>query len=137
MELIPKIKAVGLALEKKGLAPPYRVRVRNFDPATAGIGLEVEGATPSEDARLRRVRDLLSESLGIRAADHETYGLHISIAYLLRYIEGDERRQLNELFNDHLKSVKLEFELGAIEFCTFEDMYSYPRLFYLGQDEAA
>lgn len=33
--------------------------------------------------------------------------------------------------------VQMEIELGAVEFCTFEDMCFFARLFYLGEKEAA
>jgi hypothetical protein len=34
-----------------------------------------------------------------------------------------------------LPEVQREFELGPVEFCTFETMLEYPRLFYLGEAE--
>src|SRR5438105_1108012 len=40
-EFAQSLKQIGLQLEEEGLAPPYRMRVRAFDPALAGIGLEV------------------------------------------------------------------------------------------------
>ncbi|CAM1503480.1 Fc.00g010710.m01.CDS01 [Cosmosporella sp. VM-42] len=126
------LRKVGPELEMEGLAPPYRMRVRCFDHAVCGLGLDVEGATAEEEARMRSLRDKLADSLGFRAPDHETYGFHITLAYLLRHVDGEDRAELKKLFAELLPDVKMEFELSAVEFCTFENMCAYRRLFYLG-----
>lgn len=133
-EFSQKLRQVGLELEKEGLAPPYKMRVRGFDPAVVGIGLEIEGATAEEEKRMRRLRDRLADTLGFRAPNHETYGFHISMAYLMRHIDGDNRDALNQVFAQHLPALG-EFDLGPVEFCTFENMYAFARLFYLGEQE--
>lgn len=115
-EFSKKLRTVGLELEKEGLAPPYKMRVRGFDPAVIGIGLEIEGANPEEEKRLRR-------------------GFHITMAYLMRHIDGENRDALNEVFAQHLPALQREFDLGPLEFCTFENMYAFHRLFYLGEQE--
>lgn len=132
-EFAQKLRQLGLELGKEGLAPPYRMRIRGFDSAVVGIGLEAEGATAGEEKRMRRLRDRIADTLGFRAPNHESYGFHISVAYSLRHIDGDEREELNKVFAQHLPEVQLEFELGAVEFCTFENMYAFPRLFYLSK----
>lgn len=128
-----KLRQLGLKLEKEGLAPPYKMRIRGFDGAEVGIGLEVEGATADEEKRIRLLRDRLADALGLRRPNHDTYGLHITMAYLMRFIEGKDRKMLNTLFEKHLPEVQLEFELGAVEFCTYENMYAFARLLYLGE----
>ncbi|KAL5089871.1 hypothetical protein Trisim1_004987 [Trichoderma cf. simile WF8] len=134
-EFSKKLRAVGLELESEGLAPPYKMRVRGFDPAVIGIGLEIEGANPEEEKRLRRLRDRVSDALGFRAPNHETYGFHITMAYLMRHIDGENRDALNEVFAQHLPALQREFDLGPLEFCTFENMYAFHRLFHLGEEE--
>ncbi len=109
------------------------MRVRGFDAAVVGIGLEIEGATMEEERRMRRLRDRLADTFGFRAPNHETYVFHISMAYLMRHIDGEERKELNKVFAEYLPMVQQEFELGPVEFCTFENMYAFPRLFYLGE----
>ncbi|KAM5350807.1 hypothetical protein ACJ41O_007312 [Fusarium nematophilum] len=131
-----RLREFGLSLENEGLAPPYRMAVRGFDlPATVGLGLLVEGATPEEEKRMRRLRDRLGDVLGFKAPNHETYRFHISMAYLLRYVDGDDRVEFNRVVAMLVPEVKMEFELGKVEFCTFENMLAYPRLFYLGDEE--
>jgi hypothetical protein len=131
-EFANRLRQLGLELGKEGLAPPYRMRVRSFDDCVVGVGLEIEGATVEEERRMRRLRDRLADTLGFRAPNHETYKFHISVAYLMRHIEGDERQELNKVLAQLLPGTQREFELGAVEFCTFENMYDYPRQFYLG-----
>ena len=134
-EFSRKLRQLGLELQNEGLAPPYRMRVRGFDPSVVGVGLEVEGATAEEEKRMRRLRDRLADTLGFRAPNHETYNFHISVAYWLRHIDGEEREELNKVFAQHLPALQREFQLGAVEFCTFENMQEFPRLFYLGEME--
>ncbi|KAH6962025.1 RNA ligase/cyclic nucleotide phosphodiesterase [Ilyonectria sp. MPI-CAGE-AT-0026] len=131
-EFSRSLRQLGPELEKEGLAPPYRMRVRGFDPAVVGVGLEVEGATSEEQQRMRKLRDRLADTLGFRAPNHLTYQFHVTIAYWLRHVDGEDRTELNKVFTDLLPAVDMEFELGAVEFCTFENMCAYPRLFYLG-----
>ncbi|KAK0387058.1 hypothetical protein NLU13_5371 [Sarocladium strictum] len=132
-----RLRAFGLQLESEGLAPPYRMKVLGFDPAMVGIGLHVQGATPEEEKRMRRLRDRLGDVLGFRAPNHDVYPFHITVAYLLRYVEGDDRVELNRMLGSLLPEIQMEFELGPVEFCTFETMLEYPRLFYLGEAETS
>ncbi|KAH6607798.1 rna ligase cyclic nucleotide phosphodiesterase [Trichoderma cornu-damae] len=108
-----RLRRLGLELADEGLAPPYRMRVRGFDGAVVGIGLEVEGATADEEKRMRRLRDRLADALGFRAPNHET-------------------EELGRVFARHLPALQGEFELGPVEFCTFENMHAFARLFCLG-----
>lgn len=126
------LQPVGRQLAEEGLGPPYRMRVRGFDRAVVDVGLEVEGADAEEEGRLRRLRDRLADAVGFRAPDHGTYGFHITMAYLLRHVDGEEREELDRVFAGLLPGVRMEFELGRAEFCTFEDMYAFRRVFYLG-----
>jgi hypothetical protein len=112
-------------------SPPYLMRVAGFDPFEIGIGVHLEPRTAEEDARLRGLRDELSDTLKIRHPSHDTYGLHFSIAYLLRHLTPDQHSELRTLVIDHCKTMPVEFELGAPEFCTFEDMFAFKRQFYL------
>ncbi|KUJ13953.1 uncharacterized protein LY89DRAFT_736956 [Mollisia scopiformis] len=135
VEFARRLRQLGLELEKEGLAPPYRMRVRGFDKCVLGVGLEIEGATVQEERRMRQLRDKLADTLGFRAPNHDTYGFHITIAYLMRHIDGEDRQELNRVLSQHLPAVQQEFDLGAVEFCTFENMYAFPRQFYLGEKE--
>ncbi|EXJ80697.1 hypothetical protein A1O3_06981 [Capronia epimyces CBS 606.96] len=134
-EFSKSLRHVGNELDKAGLAPPYRMRIRGFDAGVIGIGLEVEGVSVEEEKRMRRLRDKLADAIGFRAPRHETYTFHISIAYLLRHIDDEDRNELDRVLAEILPKVKMDFDLGAVEFCTFENMCAYPRVFYLGGEE--
>jgi hypothetical protein len=111
--------------------PPYLMSVTGFDPLEIGIGVHLEPRTTEESARLRNLRDRLSEHLHIRHPSHNTYGLHFSLAYLLRHLSDGETAELRALLNDHFKTMPVEFELGAPEFCRFKDMFAFERIMYL------
>jgi hypothetical protein len=111
--------------------PPYRMRVRGIDPLEIGLGLHLEFRDAEEQTRFRALRDRISETLNLRHPGHESYGLHLSIAYLLRHLTEDQKADISSLVLDHLNGSPVDFDLGAPEFCTFEDMFAFKRLFYL------
>ncbi|KAJ6584739.1 RNA ligase/cyclic nucleotide phosphodiesterase [Mycena capillaripes] len=80
---------------------------------------------------MRLLRDRLSDALHIRKEDHLTYGFHLTIGYLLRFLTKDQEKELRTLLTDHFKGMPKQFQLGAPEFCTFEDMFAYEPLLYL------
>lgn len=53
------------------------------------------------------------------------------MAYFLRYLNKEQKAQLSVLLKEHFETMPKAFELGAPEFCTFEDMYRFDRMFYL------
>ncbi|KAK1827181.1 DUF1868-domain-containing protein [Podospora conica] len=113
-------------------APPYRLTVDGFSSFDVGILVRLRPRTPEEGTRLRRLRDRLSDTTGLRMPNHDCYELHLSMAYFLRHLDGGQRAILGRLLEDHMSGMPREFELGGPEFCTFEDMFSFGRLFYLG-----
>ncbi|KAK7048170.1 DUF1868-domain-containing protein [Favolaschia claudopus] len=113
-------------------APPYKLSILGFQKQVAGITLDLQPSTPQENSRLRDLRDRLSELLHIRAREHDTYGFHLSLAYKLRYLSEEQDTELTELLMDHFKKeMPNQFELGAPEFCKFEDMFAFEPLLYL------
>ena len=119
------------AFDLRSCDPPYRMCVRGLDPLEVGIGLHLEFRDAEQEARFRGLRDRVSEVLELRHPGHESYGLHFSLAYLLRYPTDDQKDELSRLVLDHLRDAPTDFELAAPEFCTFEDMFAFKRLFYL------
>lgn len=121
------------SLEDDG--PPYLMMINGLDPLEVGIGIHLEARTQDEERRLRRLRDLLAERLKLKMPNHDNYGLHISIAYLLRRLTEEQERELKGLVTRVLAWGPKEFELGAPEFCTFADMCKFDRKFYVGLEE--
>jgi len=121
------------------LAPPYRLRVVGFDPLRTGIGVSLEPATDEDARRIQSLRDRLAEKLGMRFPVHDRYGLHLSLAYFLRYLDEKQEREMKDFLGAWLEKLNQGegglVELGAPEFCTFVDMFWFERMFYLGRDE--
>jgi hypothetical protein len=115
--------------------PPYLMSVLGWSPLKTGIGVHVELRTADESKRVRGLRDRLADLLQIRHRDHATYDLHLSIAYLLRHLTAEQKAELTALLMDHLEGMPKEFELGAPEFCKFDDMFAFRRQFYLENHE--
>ncbi|KLU82480.1 hypothetical protein MAPG_01552 [Magnaporthiopsis poae ATCC 64411] len=111
--------------------PPYRVQVVGVDPLEVGIGLTLQPMDEDEGARIRGLRDRLSGLLLIRHPQHAEYGLHLSMAYLLRHLTADQERELRALVESHFDELPVGFELGAPEFCRFKDMFAFERVMYL------
>ncbi|KAF5626794.1 RNA ligase cyclic nucleotide phosphodiesterase [Fusarium tjaetaba] len=127
------VKSLGLSLMAEGLAPPYKMRVNGFQLGQFGMALDIVGATEEEEKRMRRLRDRLADAFGFHAPNHLTYRFHVSIAYLIRWLESEDQAEFEKALTGWLPKIKRGFELGTVEFCTFDDMFSFPRLFYLGE----
>ncbi|KXT17709.1 hypothetical protein AC579_9034 [Pseudocercospora musae] len=124
------------ALEVDKLRPPYRVKGTGFDIENgSGIGLCVEGADADEEKRLRRLRDLLADTIGFRDPRHESYAFHVTICYFIRYIEGEDRAELEKLLERLLSEVRIAFELGSVAFCEYENLEVFKKLFFVGKEE--
>ncbi|KAF2478248.1 DUF1868-domain-containing protein [Lindgomyces ingoldianus] len=124
-----------LALFDLQCNPPYRMSITGFEPLEVGIGLHVEPSTSDEAARLRQLRDRLADLLQIRHPGHDSYSLHLSMAYLVRHLTERQKSELLALLNGHFQNFPVEFELGPPEFCRFEDMFAFQRQFYLKDQE--
>jgi hypothetical protein len=135
-QFVLKLQNFGKQLQQEGLTPPYRMRVLGFDNGIVGSGLVCEGATVEERKRMRRLRDRLADTLGFRAPNHESYQFHISTLYLLRHMDGEDKKEFGRIRQQSLPALQLEFDLGAVEFCIFENMNVFHRLFYLGVETA-
>lgn len=113
------------------LEPPFQLSVVEYIPRVDGIGLHLQPGTPAETSRLRGLRDRLSETLQIRHPTHETYAFHLSIAYFIRFPTDQERDDLDATLMNYMRDFPREFELGAPEFCLFDNMFEFRRQFYL------
>ncbi|CAO2649979.1 Nn.00g012710.m01.CDS01 [Neocucurbitaria sp. VM-36] len=69
--------------------------------------------------------------MAFRAPRHDSYGFHITLAYFLRHMDEKDSAELDRMVLENLEALNREFILGAVEFCTFENMQSFSRLFFL------
>lgn len=99
-----------------------------------GHSLTLEGADEIEEARLRATRVSLRELTGLRQDHFDTYTFHVTLAYLLRWLDVAEAADLlsfsDELFARYADRLAV-IELGPLELCTFEHMHHFEPVAYL------
>ncbi|KIW79817.1 hypothetical protein Z517_06432 [Fonsecaea pedrosoi CBS 271.37] len=113
---------------------PFQLTIVGYNPLVEGIALTAVPATPADEVRIRDLRKRLSELLQIRNPDHDEYALHLSLAYLLRCLDNQQQKELGDFLEEYRAKLPTHFELGVPELCTFEDMFAFHRLFFLGDD---
>ena len=93
-----------------------------------GYSIILEGNTIKDEKIIRDCRNKLSDLLGIRFENHDTYTFHITLAYILRKLKDDEIEKLIKI-NDRLLERFLEkFPIIRMQkpvLCTFENMYEF------------
>ena len=117
-----------------GVEVPAAARIRPVG-LFGGYSLTVEGADEAEEAALRRARAALREASGLRPRDFDTYTFHVTLAYALRWLTGDEARAVLELADTIHREFVAEvpvIELGPPELCTFENMHRFDRHAWIG-----
>lgn len=108
----------------------YRMKLERLQFSN-GITLRLEPIDQQENANLRQLRDRLSELLRIRQPEHDTYGFHLSIAYMLRRPLSHELQALSQLSNEYLELAPEIITLNRPEFCSFDDMLYFHRQFFI------
>ena len=100
-----------------------------------GFSVSVAGAWAADEAALRTAREALSLVTTIRRKDFASYGFHITLAYLLRWLTDAEAESVIALsasvHADLLAAVPV-IGLGPVEFCTFADMHAFAQVALLG-----
>ena len=93
-----------------------------------GYSIILEGNTIKDEKIIRNCRNKLSDLLGIRFENHDTYTFHITLAYILRKLKDDEIKKLIKT-NSRLQDIFIKnFPIIQIEkpvLCTFENMYEF------------
>ena len=93
-----------------------------------GYSMILEGNTKKDEKIIRDYRNKLSDLLGIRFENHETYSFHITLAYILRKLKDDEIKKLIKINFRLLEGFVKKFPIIQIEkpqLCTFENMYEF------------
>jgi hypothetical protein len=92
-------------------------------------GLQLVPANAGEKLKIQTLRDRMADEVfRYRAADHDTFGFHISLAYQTHYLSAAERQEYQHLLTQHLLAIDAAtsiIELGVPEFSTFENMYRF------------
>ncbi|MEJ8761540.1 hypothetical protein, partial [Enterocloster sp. HCN-30185] len=88
-------------------------------------------------ANLKNFRDEVSDKLGVRFPDHDSYGFHISIAYQLWEMTQDEKENIQivcETLSQEMKNNKASFTLRQPEMTYFYNMYKFHSTRILRED---
>lgn len=106
-----------------------------LDPQRGSVIRLVPG-DHGERRRLDVLRERLAERLEIHVDDHPKYEFHVTMSYLLAPLDtGEEQavRKAHGALTVHLGRALSMLEVGAPEFCTFENVFYYERRMYLGE----
>jgi hypothetical protein len=117
-----------------GITLPLRMVIDDPDPSGVSAAITLRPVDSAENQRLRDLRDRISTAVGIRHGDHDIYRFHTSFGYYVRQLAGDEEAKYRQVFSaavQQLRKVLPVIELGAPEFCLFDDMYTYHTQFKL------
>lgn len=117
-----------------GFDPPIRMVADENSPAPAMTGIPLRPIDAAEGMRLRDLRDRLAVALGIRHANHDSYAFHTTFGYYIKRFspeaELDYRRNYTRAIQK-FRQLQPVIELGAPEYCLFDDMTSFQTQFYL------
>ncbi|KPB72040.1 DUF1868 domain-containing protein [Pseudomonas cannabina] len=126
-------------LKNFALEENFRLQMR-FDEFNvyrdSGATLRLVPANLQERNKLRDLRDRLAQCLGIRSPDHDNYGFHITLGYLVRWMTPEQTRDYASIQRECLGYLRQTFdsiELDAPRFCTFNDMLAFDDKFAIGQ----
>jgi hypothetical protein len=115
---------------------PFRMKVDLSEPVPGErpLTLRLLPYDDAENAKLRRLRDRLAETLAIRTPSHDAYRFHVTLGYLIRWLTQDEQAVFRDTLATWRHRVALAcpvLELGAPEYCTLKDMFAFSRQFHL------
>lgn len=136
LEDCDKIIAQRLKAFRLDTALPLRmaVDVDAITPSGGAIVIPLKPVDVAEALKLRDLRRRLSSAVGIGVGDPDTYRFHISLAYWIRALttrQEAEYDKAHRLWRASLARAAPVIELGAPEYCLFDDMFAFHRQFYL------
>jgi hypothetical protein len=118
-----------------GCEPVFRMAVTGWWPIDDGFVLNLVGVTPSEEDKLRGLRERLARQIGLRHPGFDRFQFHIGFAYQLRIVDQSVRGAMMAFLAEALKKLPKEFELEAPAFYTYQSMVAFDRQFYLHTGE--
>lgn len=130
-DFLERLKDVPERLKVEGLVPPYRMQVEAIAMRPGSIWLTIEAESTTEEKRLRKLRDMLADTIGLRIPTHEAYEWHIGFCYFIRHLDEDES-ELHRIVNELESTVKVKFELNSLHFCDFENLHKFHSRLVLG-----
>lgn len=126
----PLIDMDALFLERLGpftAGPHFNVEAVEVRPT----GLAVDGVTAEDRKIMRDWRDRLSDLLGFRHPNHDTYAFHLTMAYPIAWLDDADLPAWQALFDQALADIRQRapvLELRAPAFCHYDDMNLFNEL---------
>ncbi|REG58610.1 hypothetical protein B0G80_1269 [Paraburkholderia sp. BL6669N2] len=117
-----------------GCTLPLRLRVADRANQTHVGCMKLVPVDAAEERKLRDLRTRLAECLLLRTAWHDHYEFHITLSYLVRPMTPHVTRACLDLvggFYERVGKLLDIIELGAPEFCVFDNMYAFDNQFFL------
>jgi hypothetical protein len=102
--------------------PPYRMKVSSVGRTNYSINMQLTPETAEEEGRLKDLRNRLSNYLVIRHPQHDSFTFHLTLAYLLRWLDDGQKQELDALLQEHFETMPAQMELDRPTFCTFQNM---------------
>ena len=118
----------------------YQARLASFEPAApfavelvraVPTGLIVAGVTAADRQAMAAWRNRFAESFGYRHPDHDGYEFHITMAYLIDWLDDAAIPAWTTLLNAVAAEIRSQapvLELRAPAFCSFADMNWFEEL---------
>lgn len=128
---------VGDALRKLAveIKTPIRMKIDPADVPGVSTLVYLTPVDAQEEQRLRRLREELTLATGIRHQGAESYRFHTSFAYYIHPFSCDELVAYQVAYRRMVRRLSRTLaviELGAPEYCLFDDMTAFHSQFALG-----
>ena len=124
----------------------YLKRLSGFKPAAPfaveliealPTGLIVAGATAADRHEMGEWRNRFAEAFGYRHPDHDSYEFHITMAYMIDWLDDAAIPAWTAMLNDVAAEIRAAApvpELRAPAFCSFADMNWFEQRMVFGGD---
>ena len=116
-----------------GCNPPFRFFARSFQWKAAAPAFQLAPVDAAENKKLRDLRDRLARRLELKKPDHDKYGFHVTTAYLVRRMTPSQAQAFASTADECLLRVRKAglLELDAPDFCTFQNLFGFTKVFQL------
>lgn len=106
---------------------PNAIRMRFSHMRQPGL-IALEPCDEETATSLTDYRDAIAQVTGVRFANHDSYGYHISLVYNLIELDAQDQLEVNTTFqriNEHLEKSFGMFEPDAPELVFFDSMFEF------------
>ncbi|KAF1020976.1 MAG: hypothetical protein GAK30_02130 [Paracidovorax wautersii] len=120
-----------------GMDLPIRMVADETLATQTGTQFLLRPIDAAENARPRDLRNRISQAIGVRHPNHDSYGFHITFAYYIRpFATVAEERRYQSLWLTAIQELRRRvpvIEMGAPEYCLFDSMNDFKTQFLLAR----